>query len=237
MDYPKAASIITVRRRDTIRPVLDRINEFPNLTTVVVESDPEPRYQGIGADVYINLPNERIFRRGRFLNRGISAVIKDVTHFLIWDADMLIERGSYDNIVNLSNMSDKNVIFPKISNYEIPSGRFFSHKSVFEDVGMYDEDMMAWGYEDTHIRRAIKNMNKYNTLIGIDCGEILHIESQKSVYFNPPGMGKWNTWEYNKIISDHILGIDTLNGPIFGNCPEPRGDFPKTWMLDGDIKI
>lgn len=225
-------TVTGVRFRDTIKSVMENLSSFQGADRcVLVESDYTSRYSDIPCTDYLFRKEFNAYCPGVVKNTGIKKIINEVDVIVFCDADIVISEEAFNNMVK--TCSSRNIFLPTISNYTMNHGIFAIETSVLLEAGLFNEYMVGWGYEDTDMLERLKKAGVY--VSESNMGPISHLEERSRPRITPPGMAKWNTWEYNRIISDWENGID--NEALSFGYGEPRSKWPKTWMDKENLLI
>lgn len=218
-------TVTGVRNRDTVKLVMENLSGFPGADRcVLVESDYASRYKDIPCTDYIFRKELNSYSPSMVKNAGTRAIIDDVDIVVFCDADVMISEKVFERMID--GCSEYSLFLPKIENYEMNHGNFAVMSSVLKKHGLFNEYMIGWGYEDTDFLQRLEKAGV--NVRQIDLGKVVHLHERRKPSVHPPGMPKWNTWEYNRIISDWENRID--NEELSFGYGEKRSKWPKVWM-------
>lgn len=224
-----------MRRRPSVYYAMGAIADRREIFSVLVESDIKSYFSNVPVAKYIFDNKYEFWNKPRLLNLGIQHLLKhsSVDRILMHDADIIMSPEAIQNILNYKGTEA--IVMPSIKNYEKSLGFCLIKREVFETIGGYDEDLFGWGYEDDNFLIRAR-MRKFDVSGPIYPGEIRHMRDRMRPSLRAPGMKKWNTWEYNRIITDYKIGLDPYFGPSMGYL-EMRGKFPKVWQDSSEVEV
>ena len=138
-----------------------------------------------GEVVHLEFKDKTTFDRPGTRNRGIEAATGDV--IVIADADNFFSlRFILESIYHLERSDD--VFINRGYLYSV-GGKVAAHrKSWFETVGLFDESLQGWGWEDTDWKSRAVGAGLRG--VGVDHGFVGVVDASKKEYIDHPDSGR-----------------------------------------------
>lgn len=200
-----------------------------DIYSVLVECDKKSNFGDIECSKYIFDDKYECWNRSHALNIGIQHILKetDANYIMIYDCDNYASHETISDIIDYTK--EKDIFFPRISNYDYKktTGFVVASRDRFEN-DKFDERLFYWGYEDDDWAYRTKNYKTFDKSAIVDLGDVVHLRDRRRYTQRPPGMKKWNCWEYNRMIVDYKLGVKPEQMKF--SKGENRDVWPKEWM-------